>query len=96
MWWLFPTVVTGGVGEILGWVGRLWGSREPTSMNPYLMQFVLLCSPFVTHSKRILPYIQDYDNDHQSYVHPRRQLRNDHTNHPEARATVQSPEAPFV
>ncbi|KAF9781599.1 RTA1-domain-containing protein [Thelephora terrestris] len=38
MWWLLPTVVTGGVGEIIGWVGRLWGNKEPTSMNPYLMQ----------------------------------------------------------
>lgn len=38
MWWLFPTVVTGGVAEILGWVGRLWGSKEPESMKPYLMQ----------------------------------------------------------
>lgn len=38
VWWLFPTVVAGGVGEIIGWVGRLWGSREPRSMDPYLMQ----------------------------------------------------------
>lgn len=40
IWWLFPTVVTGGVAEIIGWSGRLWGSKNPTSMDPYLMQFV--------------------------------------------------------
>lgn len=55
MWWLIPTVVTGGVGEILGWVGRLWGSREPTSMKPYLMQFVFLCSLLVAHSMNESP-----------------------------------------
>jgi hypothetical protein len=38
MWWLLPTVVTGGVGEIIGWAGRLWGSKNPTSQNPFLMQ----------------------------------------------------------
>jgi len=37
-WWLLPTVVTGGVGEIIGWVGRLWGSKNPHSQNPFLMQ----------------------------------------------------------
>ena len=37
-WFLFPTVVTGGFGEIIGWVGRLWGSKNPTSQNPFLMQ----------------------------------------------------------
>ncbi|KAF9645570.1 RTA1-domain-containing protein [Thelephora ganbajun] len=38
MWWLLPTVVTGGIGETIGWVGRLWGSKDPISMDPYLMQ----------------------------------------------------------
>jgi len=38
MWFLFPTVITGGVGEIIGWAGRLWGSKNPTSQNPFLMQ----------------------------------------------------------
>jgi len=38
LWWLLPTVVTGGVGEIIGWAGRLWGSKNPTSQNPFLMQ----------------------------------------------------------
>ncbi|KAF9647189.1 RTA1-domain-containing protein [Thelephora ganbajun] len=38
MWWLLPTVVIGGVGEIIGWAGRLWGSKNPTSQNAFLMQ----------------------------------------------------------
>ena len=53
MWWLFPTVVTGGVAEIIGWSGRLWGSKNPTSMEPYLMQFVpspLYLLPQLTYS----------------------------------------------
>lgn len=39
-WWLFPTVITGGAGEIIGWAGRLWGSQEPFSRDPFLMQWV--------------------------------------------------------
>lgn len=39
-WWLLPTVVTGGVGEIIGWIGRLWGSQAPTDNDPFLMQWV--------------------------------------------------------
>ncbi|KAF9784938.1 RTA1-domain-containing protein, partial [Thelephora terrestris] len=38
MWWLLPTVVIGGIGESIGWAGRLWGSKNPTSQNPFLMQ----------------------------------------------------------
>lgn len=37
-WFLFPTVITGGFGEIIGWAGRLWGSKNPTSQDPFLMQ----------------------------------------------------------
>jgi hypothetical protein len=38
LWWLFPTIVVGGVCEVLGWSGRLWSSFEPRLLNPYLMQ----------------------------------------------------------
>ncbi|KAH8089893.1 RTA1-domain-containing protein [Cristinia sonorae] len=50
MWVLFPTVVLAGVGEILGWSGRLWSSYSPLDQNPYLMQIVatiLAPTPFV-------------------------------------------------
>ncbi|KDN43482.1 hypothetical protein RSAG8_06071, partial [Rhizoctonia solani AG-8 WAC10335] len=29
MWWFFPTIVCGGILEILGWAGRLWSSSRP-------------------------------------------------------------------
>ena len=92
-WWLFPTVVAGGVGETIGWVGRLWGSKEPTSMNPYLMQFVfsLHRSPTTNHR-----YIQNHDDNHQSYFHPRCQFCNTHSDHHETWAAIQSPETTYV
>ncbi|TFY79769.1 hypothetical protein EWM64_g4240 [Hericium alpestre] len=40
MWWLFPTAVLAGLLEILGWVGRLWSSRNPPLRDPYLMQII--------------------------------------------------------
>ncbi|TCD71025.1 hypothetical protein EIP91_000524 [Steccherinum ochraceum] len=50
MWWLFPTVVLAGIGEVLGWSGRLWSSYSPLLQDPYLMQIVatiLAPTPYV-------------------------------------------------
>ncbi|KAJ7740490.1 RTA1-like protein [Mycena maculata] len=38
MWWLFPTACLCGIGELVGWSGRLWSSFSPDLGNPYLMQ----------------------------------------------------------
>ncbi|KAI0076079.1 RTA1-domain-containing protein, partial [Panus rudis PR-1116 ss-1] len=38
LWFLYPTVVLGGIAEIIGWAGRLWSSKNPPSLNPFLMQ----------------------------------------------------------
>ncbi|KAJ7690199.1 RTA1 like protein-domain-containing protein [Mycena rosella] len=38
MWWLFPTACLCGVGELLGWSGRLWSSSYPSLDDPYMMQ----------------------------------------------------------
>lgn len=40
MWWLLPTACLCGVGELVGWTGRLWSSFSPANGNPYLMQYV--------------------------------------------------------
>ncbi|KAJ6571120.1 RTA1 like protein-domain-containing protein [Mycena capillaripes] len=40
MWWLFPTAVLCGIGEIIGWSGRLWSSFSPTLHDPFMMQVV--------------------------------------------------------
>ncbi|KAG8990457.1 hypothetical protein FRB94_000291 [Tulasnella sp. JGI-2019a] len=38
-WWI-PTVVTCGLVEVLGWSGRVWGSQNIWSQDPYIMQIV--------------------------------------------------------
>ncbi|KAI0093552.1 RTA1-domain-containing protein [Irpex rosettiformis] len=38
LWFLLPTVVLAISGEILGWIARLWSSRNPNLINPFLMQ----------------------------------------------------------
>ena len=38
LWWLLPTVCLAGVGEIIGWIGRLISSHSPGDLNPYLIQ----------------------------------------------------------
>ncbi|KAJ6613511.1 RTA1-like protein, partial [Mycena sp. CBHHK59/15] len=37
MWWFFPTACLCGIGELIGWSGRLWSAISP-AVNPYLMQ----------------------------------------------------------
>ncbi|KAG8855594.1 hypothetical protein FRB96_006788 [Tulasnella sp. 330] len=38
-WWI-PTVFTCGLVEVIGWSGRIWGSQNVWSQNPYIMQIV--------------------------------------------------------
>ncbi|KAJ6451295.1 RTA1-domain-containing protein [Mycena sanguinolenta] len=40
MWWLFPTACLCGLGELVGWSGRLWSSMSPSAYNPFMMQIV--------------------------------------------------------
>ncbi|KAJ3541405.1 hypothetical protein NM688_g6089 [Phlebia brevispora] len=50
MWWLLPTVLLGGAGEIIGWVGRLWSSFNVDARDPYMMQIVctiIAPTPFI-------------------------------------------------
>ncbi|KAJ6468920.1 RTA1-like protein [Mycena sanguinolenta] len=46
MWWLFPTACLCGIGEVIGWTGRLWSSFSPTLHKPFMIQIVsLVVSP---------------------------------------------------
>ncbi|KAJ7664116.1 RTA1-like protein [Mycena rosella] len=38
MWWLLPTACLCGLGELVGWGGRLWSSFSPSFSNPFMMQ----------------------------------------------------------
>ncbi|KAJ7155123.1 RTA1-like protein [Mycena filopes] len=38
MWWLLPTAVLCGIGELLGWSGRLWSALSLTAQTPFLIQ----------------------------------------------------------
>ncbi|KAF5388941.1 hypothetical protein D9757_005158 [Collybiopsis confluens] len=45
-WFLLPTVVLAGCGEILGWSGRLWSNRNLLASDPYMIQIAcLIISP---------------------------------------------------
>ncbi|KAJ7467892.1 RTA1-like protein [Mycena galericulata] len=38
MWWLLPTACLCGIGELVGWSGRLWSHFSPRLGDPYMMQ----------------------------------------------------------
>jgi hypothetical protein len=37
MWWLLPTAVLAGIGEVVGWSGRYWSTRDMEA-DGFLMQ----------------------------------------------------------
>ncbi|KZT19938.1 RTA1-domain-containing protein [Neolentinus lepideus HHB14362 ss-1] len=41
-YWLFPTVVAGVAGEVIGWAGRLWSNHNVLLNVPFKMQLVTL------------------------------------------------------
>ena len=38
LWFLLPTIVLGDLSEVIGWSGRLWSSKSPQVLEPFLMQ----------------------------------------------------------
>ncbi|KAI0078295.1 RTA1-domain-containing protein [Panus rudis PR-1116 ss-1] len=38
LWWLIPTACLATVAELIGWSARLWSSKNPPLVTPYLMQ----------------------------------------------------------
>ncbi|KIO22638.1 hypothetical protein M407DRAFT_27826 [Tulasnella calospora MUT 4182] len=56
MWWLFPTMVIGGVGEIIGWAGRTWSSRNYFSDNAFYMNIccTIIAPSFMTAAMFIM------------------------------------------
>jgi len=61
MWWLLPTVVLCGFGELIGWSARLWSSNSPTLFTPFAMEICstilaptpLLAASFVIFSRLV-------------------------------------------
>ncbi|KAK7038622.1 RTA1-domain-containing protein [Favolaschia claudopus] len=46
MWWLLPTACLCGLGEVIGWAGRLWSSYSPLQHKAFMIQIVsLVVSP---------------------------------------------------
>lgn len=41
MFWILPTIVLCGIGEILGWSGRYWSSQNPVNRDAFTIQIVL-------------------------------------------------------
>ncbi|KZT30560.1 RTA1 like protein [Neolentinus lepideus HHB14362 ss-1] len=57
MWWLLPTAGFACVAEVIGWAGRLWSTKNPELMKPFLMQItttILAPTPLVAANFVIL------------------------------------------
>ena len=64
-WWLLPTAVLAGVGEVIGWGGRLWSNYAPLNNNAYLIQYVLL---YFHGFRMVLTPVQDRVHNHRSHA----------------------------
>ncbi|KAF8506196.1 RTA1-domain-containing protein, partial [Hysterangium stoloniferum] len=40
MFWILPTIVLCGIGELIGWSGRYWSSQNPVNQNAFTIQIV--------------------------------------------------------
>ncbi|KAF7303572.1 hypothetical protein MIND_00586500 [Mycena indigotica] len=62
LWWLLPTAVLCGIGEIIGWGARLWSATSPNATEPFRMQISatiiaptpLLAASFIIFSQVIV------------------------------------------
>ncbi|KZT61022.1 RTA1 like protein [Calocera cornea HHB12733] len=50
LWWIFPTLVAGGLAETIGWAARLWSSKSPDRLDPFIMQMTttIIAPSFMT------------------------------------------------
>ncbi|KAJ7890059.1 RTA1-domain-containing protein [Mycena olivaceomarginata] len=74
MWWLFPTACLCGIGEIIGWGGRLWSSFSPDLHKPFMMQCVLLIfapTPLIAVNFVLLSWIVIQLGPRYSWLSPR-------------------------
>lgn len=77
LWWLYPTIVVGGICEVIGWSGRLWSSHQPRRLDPYLMQIctTILAPSWMTAANfTILGIIIRLLGTHYSWLSPRMYL----------------------
>lgn len=49
-WFFIPTMVTGGIGEIIGWSGRLWSSHNPNSFDAFVIQICTTIFSYVAQA----------------------------------------------
>ncbi|KAK7028773.1 RTA1 like protein-domain-containing protein [Favolaschia claudopus] len=57
LWWLLPTAALCGVGELVGWGGRLWSSFSPREDTPFIIQIsttILAPTPLLAASFMIM------------------------------------------
>ncbi|KAJ7627937.1 RTA1-like protein [Mycena polygramma] len=60
MWWLLPTACLCGLGELVGWSGRLWSSYSPSFSNPFMMQItstIIAPTPLIAVNFILLSWI---------------------------------------
>lgn len=75
LWWLLPTIILGGIGEVIGWSGRLWSSKTYLGnlVEPYLIQIsttIISPTPIVAANFVILGILIRHLGTHYSRLNP--------------------------
>ncbi|CAE6447295.1 unnamed protein product [Rhizoctonia solani] len=74
VWYMLPTLALCGLVEIIGWVGRYWGHKNPYNRSPFLMQIctTIMAPSFMTAAMfLILPRIVSELGQEYSRMSPR-------------------------
>ncbi|KAF8144342.1 RTA1 like protein-domain-containing protein [Mycena galopus ATCC 62051] len=73
-WWLLPTAVCCGLGELVGWSGRLWSSQAPENDTPFIIQTcttIIAPTPLLAASFMIMSRIVDRLGSSYSWLTPK-------------------------
>ncbi|KAJ7912368.1 RTA1 like protein-domain-containing protein [Mycena leptocephala] len=74
MWWLLPTAALCGIGELAGWIGRLWSALSPTDSTPFTIQIsttIIAPTPLLAANFMIMSRIVQQLGTRYSWLTPR-------------------------
>ncbi|KAF7325084.1 hypothetical protein MKEN_00551300 [Mycena kentingensis (nom. inval.)] len=68
VWWLLPTAILCGIGELIGWTARLWSALDTNASDPFTIQISttiiaptpLLAASFIIFSRVVNEFGPEY------------------------------------
>lgn len=97
LWFMLPTAVLACIAEVIGWAARLWSSKNPSLLDPFLIQYARPSHSYVRRAVLNKAHCdQNHDDDHRAHAARRGQLRHPRAAHRAPRLAIQPAERDVV